>query len=93
LNNPSNSPANSADDIEARVIKVLAEVAPEKADLITPDILLVEELGLQSIDIVSLILALEDEFGGLIKDEEAETLQTVRDITNFVRERPVDTPA
>jgi acyl carrier protein len=83
-----NTQPPAVEEIEARVLKVLGEVVPdEKMPNVTPDALLVEELGLESIDIVSLILALEDEFGGLIKNEEAEQLKTVRDIVTFVRDR------
>mgnify|MGYP000482354663 CR=1 FL=1 len=44
-----------------------------------------EELALDSLDQLSLFMALEDEFGGRIKEEDAEKISTLRDIVDYVQ--------
>ncbi len=45
----------------------------------------IEDLGADSLDIVDLIMALEEEFGIDIPDEEAQTLKTVGDAVNYIK--------
>jgi acyl carrier protein len=44
-----------------------------------------EELALDSLDQLSLFMALEDEFGGRIKEEDAEKITTLRDIVEYIQ--------
>ena len=72
-------------DIEARVKKIIAEqlgvleadVANEKA--------FVADLGVDSLDMVELVMALEDEFSIEIPDEEAEKITTVQQAIDYVK--------
>lgn len=43
-----------------------------------------EDLGADSLDIVELIMAIEDEFGIQVSDEEAEKAKTVGDVVNYI---------
>lgn len=53
-------------------------------DKITADSLLVEDLGADSLDVVSLTLAFEEKYNITIEDEVASKLKTVKDIVNLL---------
>jgi acyl carrier protein len=52
----------------------------------TMDTNLMKDLSADSLDAVEIIMAIEDEYGIEIPDEEAETIQTVADLVRFVEE-------
>jgi acyl carrier protein len=54
---------------------------------VTPEAVFVDDLGADSLDLVELIMAMEEEFGMEIADEEAEKLRTVQDVITFVTAR------
>ncbi len=75
------------DSLEERVVKHLLAAAdgspaPEE---ITPDSSLREYMALNSLQAVSLMLDLEDEFGIVVEDDELKDLQTVGDVFRLVR--------
>ncbi|HIE32704.1 MAG TPA: acyl carrier protein, partial [Thermodesulfobacteriaceae bacterium] len=47
----------------------------------------VDDLGADSLDLVELVMAMEEEFGMEISDEEAEKLRTVKDVLDYIKER------
>ena len=47
----------------------------------------VDDLGADSLDIVELVMAFEEEFSVEVPDEDAEKLQTVGDVTKYIEER------
>lgn len=53
---------------------------------ITSKTVLTKDLDADSLDAVEIIMAIEDEFGVEIPDEEAEKLKTVGDIANYIKE-------
>jgi acyl carrier protein len=69
-----------AEKVKAIVVKQL-DVAE---DQVTPEAKFIEDLGADSLDQVELIMALEEEFGADIPDEDAEKLQTVGDAISYV---------
>ena len=72
-------------DIEARVKKIVAEqLGVNEAEVKTASSF-VDDLGADSLDNVELVMALEDEFGTEIPDEEAEKITTVQEAIDFVR--------
>ncbi len=59
-------------------------VSPEE---VTPEASFIEDLGADSLDIVELIMALEEEYDLEIPDEDAEKIQTVNDVTSYIQSR------
>jgi len=77
------APANVLD----RVLRVIAEVLALERERIAPASAIREELGADSLDVVTLVWALEEEFGGKIDDAEIESLTTPERIAAYVAER------
>lgn len=75
----------SKQDIADRVLKVVFEVLRVPEEKITADSRFKEDLGADSLDTVTLLMALEEEFEGDIADEEAEKLITVGDAISFIQ--------
>ena len=73
--------------VEARVLSVVREVLAIEGDPPALDSSLVEDLGADSLDLLSLFMALEDEFGGTISEEDTEGLTTLRDIIECISGR------
>jgi acyl carrier protein len=71
-------------DIEAKVKDIIINELGVEAEKVTPEASFVEDLGADSLDIVELVMAFEEEFGIEIPDEDAEKLQTVGDAINYI---------
>ena len=72
--------------IEERVKKIVVEQLGVSADQIKPEAKFIEDLGADSLDTVELVMALEEEFGREIPDEEAEKLQSVNDVIKYIED-------
>lgn len=68
-----------------RVKEIIADKLSLDADEIAMESSFVDDLGADSLDIVELIMALEDEFDMEIPDEEAEKISTVSDVVEYIR--------
>jgi acyl carrier protein len=68
------------EDVKAIIVEVLG-VDPEK---VTPEASFREDLEADSLDLVELIMAFEDKFGGEISDEEAQQITTVGEAVAYV---------
>ena len=73
--------------VEARVLSVVTEVLAIEGDPPALESSLIEDLGADSLDLMSLFMALEDEFGGTISEEDTEGLTTLRDIVECISGR------
>jgi acyl carrier protein len=71
-------------DIFAKVQTVVADKLDVDASKITPEASFTNDLGADSLDVVELVMALEEEFDVEIPDEEAEKLQTVQSVVDYV---------
>lgn len=72
-------------DLEERVKKIVQEQLQVEPEKITLDASFVDDLGADSLDIVELVMAFEEEFGMEISDEEAERIQTVGDAIQYIK--------
>jgi acyl carrier protein len=72
--------------IEERVKGIIVEQLGVTEDQVTPEAKFIEDLGADSLDTVELVMALEEEFGQEIPDEEAEKLQSVGDVVKYIEE-------
>ena len=71
-------------DIEQRVKKIVAEQLGKDEAEIKNESSFVNDLGADSLDTVELVMALEDEFGIEIPDEEAEKITTVQLAIDYI---------
>ncbi len=71
---------------EQRVKEIIVEQLGVNPDQVTPDAKFIEDLGADSLDTVELVMALEEEFGHEIPDEEAEKLHSVGDVIKYIEE-------
>jgi len=74
-------------DIEQRVKEIIADQLGEPVENITPEKDFVNDLGADSLDVVELVMALEEEFGIEIPEEDAEKIKTVGDAINYIKQK------
>lgn len=76
--------------VEERVKKIIVEQLGVKEDEVTESASFVDDLGADSLDTVELVMALEEEFGVEIQDDEAETITTVQQAIDYIKEHMQD---
>lgn len=69
-----------------RVKQLICEQLGKSPDKVTMDTKIVEDLGADSLDVVEMLMALEDEYSISLPDEVAMKLQTVGDIVRYIDE-------
>jgi acyl carrier protein len=72
--------------VEEKVKDIIVEQLKVDRDEVTLEASFIEDLGADSLDLVELIMAMEEEFGLEISDEDAEKIQTVQDAVNYITE-------
>ena len=70
--------------IEQKVKNIIADQLGVGEEEIKPAASFIEDLGADSLDIVELVMAMEEEFEVEIPDEEAENIKTVQDAINYI---------
>ena len=70
--------------IVEKTIQIVAEQLGVDESDVTPTASFVDDLGADSLDLVELIMAMEEEFDVKIEDEEAEKIKTVQDVIDFI---------
>jgi acyl carrier protein len=72
-------------DIEAKVKKIISEQLGVPESDVKPEASFVNDLGADSLDTVELVMALEEEFGVEIPDEDAEKIATVQNAIEYIK--------
>ena len=73
--------------VDERVKKIIGEQLGVEEDEVTPEASFVEDLGADSLDTVELVMALEEDFGIEIPDEDAEKILTVGKALDSIKEK------
>jgi acyl carrier protein len=73
-----------ATEIEKKVKEIIIEQLGVSEEEVKPEASFVDDLGADSLDLVELVMALEEEFGQEIPDEDAEKIATVQDAINYI---------
>ncbi len=72
-------------DLEAKVKKIISEQLGVPETDVKPEASFVNDLGADSLDTVELVMALEEEFGVEIPDEDAEKIATVQNAIEYIK--------
>jgi len=76
--------------IEEKVKKIIVDQLGVDEAEVTPEAKLIDDLGADSLDTVELVMALEEEFGVEIPDEDAEKIATVKAAISYIVEHKKD---
>jgi len=71
--------------VEKRVKEIVAEQLGKDESEVKSESSFIDDLGADSLDIVELVMAMEDEFGIEIPDEDAEKIKTVKDVVDYIK--------
>ena len=80
-----------AEGVHERVRAIIAEQLGVKLEEVTDSASFIEDLGADSLDTVELVMALEEEFGIEIPDEDAEKMATVGDAIRYIDQKSAGT--
>ncbi|HBE45540.1 MAG TPA: acyl carrier protein [Deltaproteobacteria bacterium] len=72
--------------VAEKVKKMIVDQLGVSENEVVPEAKFIDDLGADSLDIVELIMALEDEYGIEIPDEDAEKIETVGDAIRYIEE-------
>jgi acyl carrier protein len=72
--------------VSEKVKSIIVEQLGVEADEVTPEASFTEDLGADSLDIVELVMAFEEEFGIEIPDEDAEKIGRVQEAVRYIEE-------
>lgn len=73
--------------LEAKVKNIIVEQLGVDGERVKPEASFIDDLGADSLDIVELVMAMEEEFDLEIPDEAAEKLRTVGDVTKYLQSK------
>ena len=76
----------SSEEVFDKVKEIIVEQLGVAETAITPDASFIDDLGADSLDIVELIMALEEEFDIEIPDSDAEKVVTVGDVVEYIKD-------
>ena len=75
-----------AKSVEEKVKEIIVEQLAVDEEDVNPNAKFIEDLGADSLDTVELVMALEEEFGIEVPDEQAEKLQSVGDVIKYIED-------
>ncbi len=74
-------------DVFEKVKSIIVDQLGVEESEVTPEASFVDDLGADSLDIVELVMAFEEQFGLEIPDEDAEKISTVADAVRYIQSR------
>jgi acyl carrier protein len=81
--------ATSEQDILSGLGEIIEEIAGVPAEEVTPDKSFVDDLDIDSLSMVEIAVAAQDQFGVEIPDDELKNLKTVKDVVVYVQGKSV----
>ncbi len=75
-----------AEEVLEKVRRIIIDQLGLNEDQVTPEASFIDDLGADSLDTVELVMALEEEFGLEIPDEDAEKMVTVKNVVTYINE-------
>jgi acyl carrier protein len=73
--------------MQEKVIQLVSEATKTEASKIGPQTSFIDDLNLDSLDIVELMMKMEDEFGIEIPEEDAEKLKSIQDVVQYIESK------
>ncbi|MEN8181472.1 MAG: acyl carrier protein [Myxococcota bacterium] len=73
--------------LEDRVAELIVEQLGVSRDEVVPEASFIDDLGADSLDIVELVMAMEEEFDVEIPDDDAEKIQSIGDAISYLKEK------
>jgi acyl carrier protein len=73
--------------VAEKVKSIIAEQLGVKQEEVTPEASFIDDLGADSLDTVELVMALEEEFGIEIPDEDAEKITNVSEVVKYIEQK------
>ena len=73
--------------LEERVAEIIVEQLGVSKEEVNPKASFIDDLGADSLDIVELVMAMEEEFDVEIPDDDAEKIQTIGDAIAYLKEK------
>ena len=73
--------------LQERVSEIIVEQLGVSSAEVSPEASFIDDLGADSLDIVELIMAMEEEFDVEIPDDDAEKMQTIGDAINYLKSK------
>ena len=70
-----------------KIMDLLAKQLRIDVNTLSPDTNIIEDLGADSLDVVEMLMAIEENFGITVSDEEAITLKTLSDVADFIEKK------
>lgn len=78
-----------ASEVTDRILSVVKNFDQVDANKVTPETKFSTDLGLDSLDIVEVVMAIEDEFAIEIPDQEADKIASITDAVNYISSHPM----
>ena len=75
-----------SDTIESQVKEIIATQLSVEPEKVTSDAKFIEDLGADSLDIVELVMAFEDNFSIEVPDEDTEKLKSVKEVVEYIEQ-------
>ncbi len=73
--------------LSERVNSIVTDQLGVDKESLSPEANLLDDLGADSLDVVELVMALEEEFGIEVPDDDVENMRTIRDIVQYIEAR------